>query len=50
MVVEQAEKHPSQWAAIASIAEKIGCTSGTLRNWVRQAERDRYVSRARHAS
>jgi transposase len=40
MVFEQAEKHPSQWAAIASIAEKIGCTPETLRNWVRQAERD----------
>ena len=40
MVFEQAEKHPSQWAAITSIAEKIGCTAETLRSWVRQAERD----------
>jgi transposase len=40
MVFEHAEKHASQWAAIISIAEKIGCTPETLRNWVRQAERD----------
>ena len=33
--------YPSQWAAIKSIAEKIGCTAETLRKWVRQAERDR---------
>ena len=29
-----------QWAAITSIASKFGCTGETLRNWVRQAERD----------
>jgi transposase-like protein len=30
---------PSQWAAIASIAEKLGCTTETLRRWLmRQAE------------
>ena len=40
MVLEHAEKHESQWAAIRSIAEKIGCTAETLRHWVRQAERD----------
>lgn len=28
-------------AAIGSIAGKFGCTTQTLRNWVRQAERDR---------
>ena len=33
-------EHGSQWAAIRSIAEKIGCTAETLRKWVRQAERD----------
>ena len=32
--------HASQWAAITSIAEKIGCAAETLRSWVRQAERD----------
>ncbi len=40
MVVEHASAHDSQWAAITSIAEKIGCTAETLRKWVRQAERD----------
>src|SRR5690606_9188698 len=33
-------EYPSQWAAIELIAEKIGCSSDTLRRWVRQAERD----------
>jgi len=32
--------HDSQWAAISSVAAKIGCTAETLRKWVRQAERD----------
>jgi transposase-like protein len=40
MVHEQGPEHPSQWAAIASIASKLGCTTETLRRWVRQAERD----------
>ena len=40
MVLEQQDKHDSQWAAITSIAEKIGCAAETLRSWVRQAERD----------
>ena len=40
MVLEHAEQHESQWAAITSIAEKIGCSAETLRSWVRQAERD----------
>src|SRR5262245_43199534 len=40
MVLEHRAEHPSQWAAIASIAAKIGCTAQTLSNWVRQAERD----------
>jgi transposase len=40
MVVEHRAEHTSQWAAIASIAAKIGCTPQTLSNWVRQAERD----------
>ena len=41
MVREHGPEHPSQWAAIASIAGKFGCTAETLRNWVRQDERDR---------
>ena len=40
MVQEHASEYPSQWAAITSIASKFGCTAETLRNWVRQAERD----------
>lgn len=36
MVAEHAHEHASQWAAIASIAAKIGCTAQTLSNWVRQ--------------
>jgi transposase-like protein len=39
MVFEHETEHASQWAAIGSIATKIGCSSETLRNWVRQAER-----------
>jgi transposase len=40
MVLEHENEHASQWAAITSIAEKIGCAAETLRSWVRQAERD----------
>lgn len=40
MVLEHQGEHASQWAAIASIAGKIGCSGETLRSWVRQAERD----------
>lgn len=40
MVLEHRAEHDSQWAAIASIAAKIGCTAETLRRWVRQKERD----------
>ena len=41
LVLEHRGEHATQWAAIASIAAKIGCSGETLRNWVRQAERDR---------
>ena len=41
LVFEHEAEYGSQWAAIGSIAEKIGCTKETLRHWVRQAERDR---------
>ena len=40
MVVEHESQYDSQWAAIRSIASKIGCTGETLRKWVRQSERD----------
>ncbi len=40
LVFEHQGEHASQWAAIGSIASKIGCTRETLRKWVRQAERD----------
>ena len=40
MVQEHGSEYPSQWAAISSIAGKLGCTRETLRRWVRQAERD----------
>ena len=40
LVFEQEDAYGSQWAAIRSIAEKIGCTAETLRRWVREAERD----------
>ncbi len=40
LVQEHAREYPSQWGAIASIAQKIGCSGETLRKWLRQAERD----------
>ena len=39
LVFDHEHQHDSQWAAIRSVAEKIGCTAETLRHWVRQAER-----------
>ena len=40
MVLEHQGEHPSQWAAICSIAAKFGISHETLRNWVRRAETD----------
>lgn len=40
MVLEHADQYDSKWAAIRSIAEKLGCAAETLRSWVNQAERD----------
>ena len=40
MVFEHRGEYDSEWEAICSIAKKIGCTSETLRKWVRQAEVD----------
>jgi transposase len=41
MVLDHQGEHASQWAAISSIAAKIGCSGETLRNWMRQSERDK---------
>jgi transposase-like protein len=40
MVFEHQGEHPSQWAAICSIAAEFGISHETLRNWVRRAETD----------
>ena len=40
MVREHRGEHPTEWAAIGSIASKFGMTSETLRQWVRRAEVD----------
>jgi len=40
LVSECREEHPSQWAAVVSIAAKIGCKPQTLLGWVRQHEKD----------
>ena len=38
MVYEQREHQESRWAAIESVAQKIGCTAQTLRNWIAKTE------------
>ena len=40
LVFEHQSEHESQWAAINSIASKIGCSAETLRKWVRRSEID----------
>jgi transposase len=40
LVRETRQSHDSEWAAITSVAEKMGCTAETLRKWMRQAQRD----------
>jgi transposase len=40
MVLDHSGEHPSRWAAVTSIAAKIGCTSQTLHDWVKKAEID----------
>lgn len=40
MTLDHETEHPSRWAAITSIASKIGCTAQTLNEWVKKAEVD----------
>jgi transposase len=40
MVREHRGEHASQWNAIVSIAAKIGCSAGTLHEWVRRSQVD----------
>src|SRR5664280_1390550 len=40
LVFEHEREYPSQWAAITSIASKLGMTPETLRKWIRRAETD----------
>jgi transposase-like protein len=40
LVFEHQAEYDSQWAALNSIAGKVGCTAETLRKWVRRAEQD----------
>ena len=40
LVQDHRSEYPSEWAALSSIAAKIGCTAETLRLWVRRSERD----------
>ncbi len=43
MVLDHEKEYSSKWATIRSIPEKTGCAAETLRNWVRQDERDRGI-------
>lgn len=40
MVLEQRGEYPSLWAAVESIAVKIGCVRQTLLSWVQRQEID----------
>jgi len=40
LVLDHAGEYPSRWAAVSSIAAKIGCTAQTLNEWVKKAEVD----------
>jgi transposase len=40
LVRDHEHEHPSRWAAVVSIAAKIGCTPQTLNEWVKKAEVD----------
>jgi transposase-like protein len=40
LVLETRAQHESEWAAITSVASKIGCTPETLRKWLRRTQVD----------
>ena len=40
MVLDHTREHPSRWAAVVSISEKIGCSAQTLNEWVKKAAID----------
>jgi transposase len=41
LVREHRDEHRSEWAAIQSVAGKLGMTAETLRKWLRQEATDR---------
>ena len=40
LVLDHEKDHPSRWAAVSSVATKIGCSAQTLNEWVKKAEVD----------
>jgi transposase-like protein len=40
LVLDQEKEHSSRWAAVSSVAAKIGCTAQSLNEWVKKAEVD----------